>query len=165
MKIKPANGTRGQIIKSFDGEYYFRVYSSDHNFEDYALAHSDLTVVIDDLDASFYDDEFNARLDHAPQTLGLNDEISSKTAQEDRETTMESDFSEFDKAYLKAMLPENPDQFDLLAAQANFGIYRHDLWRGTGRRFAESIVKECANIALREDHDPYECILKHFGVK
>lgn len=46
------------------------MYSSDHNFEDYALAHSDLTVVIDDLDASFYDDEFNARLDHAPQTLG-----------------------------------------------------------------------------------------------
>jgi hypothetical protein len=33
------------------------------------------------------------------------------------------------------------------------------------QRFAELIVGECANIALREDHDPYECILKHFGVK
>ena len=33
------------------------------------------------------------------------------------------------------------------------------------QRFAELIVWECANIALREDHDPYECILKHFGVK
>ena len=32
-------------------------------------------------------------------------------------------------------------------------------------RFAELIVKECASIALREDHDPYECILKHFGVE
>lgn len=31
--------------------------------------------------------------------------------------------------------------------------------------FAELIVKECAEIALREDHDPHECILKHFGVK
>ena len=31
-------------------------------------------------------------------------------------------------------------------------------------KFAELIVRECANIALREDHDPYECILKHFGV-
>ncbi len=31
--------------------------------------------------------------------------------------------------------------------------------------FAELIIKECAKIALREDHDPYECILKHFGVK
>jgi len=30
--------------------------------------------------------------------------------------------------------------------------------------FAELIVKECANIALREDHDPYECILKHFDI-
>ena len=31
--------------------------------------------------------------------------------------------------------------------------------------FAELIVKECAEIALREDHDPYECIKRHFGVK
>jgi hypothetical protein len=56
---------------------------------------------------------------------------------------MNSDFPEFDKSYLKLMLPEDPDQFDLLAAKANFGIYRHDLWHGTGRRFAELIVKEC----------------------
>jgi hypothetical protein len=33
------------------------------------------------------------------------------------------------------------------------------------KRFAELIVKECASIALREDHDPYECILKHFGIE
>jgi hypothetical protein len=70
MKIKSANGTRGHLIKSFDGTYYFRIYNSDYSFEDYALAHSDLTVVIDDEDASFYDGEFSARLDHAPQTLG-----------------------------------------------------------------------------------------------
>ena len=56
---------------------------------------------------------------------------------------MNSDFPEFDKSYLKLMLPENPDQFDILAAKANFGIYRHDLWHGTGRRFAELIVREC----------------------
>jgi hypothetical protein len=31
-------------------------------------------------------------------------------------------------------------------------------------KFAELIVRECAEIALREDHDPYECILKHFGI-
>ena len=31
--------------------------------------------------------------------------------------------------------------------------------------FAELIIKECANIALREDHDPSDCILNHFGVK
>ena len=33
------------------------------------------------------------------------------------------------------------------------------------KEFSDLIVKECADIALREDHDPYECILKHFGVK
>ena len=33
------------------------------------------------------------------------------------------------------------------------------------QRFAELIVKECADIALREDHDPYECIKRHFGVE
>ena len=32
-------------------------------------------------------------------------------------------------------------------------------------KFAELIVQECADIALREEHDPYECIKKHFGVK
>jgi hypothetical protein len=31
-------------------------------------------------------------------------------------------------------------------------------------KFATLIIQECANIALREEHDPYECILKHFGV-
>ena len=29
---------------------------------------------------------------------------------------------------------------------------------------AELIIKECAEIALREDPDPSDCILKHFGV-
>ena len=33
------------------------------------------------------------------------------------------------------------------------------------QRFAELIVRECANIAMREDHDPAECIKKHFGVE
>jgi hypothetical protein len=32
-------------------------------------------------------------------------------------------------------------------------------------RFGNLIVKECAEVALREDHEPSECILNHFGVK
>lgn len=32
-------------------------------------------------------------------------------------------------------------------------------------KFAELIVQECADIAMREDHDPAECIKRHFGVK
>jgi hypothetical protein len=80
---------------------------------------------------------------------------------------MDSDFPEFDKSYLKLMLPENPDQFDLLAAKANFGIYRHDLWHGTGRRFAELIVRECAKrVDYWESRQGEHCedLLKHFGV-
>ena len=33
------------------------------------------------------------------------------------------------------------------------------------RKFAELIVRECADVALREDHEPDECILHHFGLK
>ena len=33
------------------------------------------------------------------------------------------------------------------------------------QKFAEAIVRECAAIALREDHEPSECILRHFGVR
>jgi len=32
-------------------------------------------------------------------------------------------------------------------------------------KFAQLIVRECAEIALREDHDPYECIKRHFKVE
>jgi hypothetical protein len=32
-------------------------------------------------------------------------------------------------------------------------------------KFAELIVRECAGIALREDHDPFECIMNHFGIE
>lgn len=31
--------------------------------------------------------------------------------------------------------------------------------------FAETIIRTCAEIAMREEHDPYECILKHFGLE
>ncbi len=42
----------------------------------------------------------------------------------------------------------------------NFECYRKDLYD-----FALLIVKECAEVALKEDHDPSDCILKHFGVE
>lgn len=32
-------------------------------------------------------------------------------------------------------------------------------------KFAELIVRECAEVALREEHDPSDCILGHFGLK
>jgi hypothetical protein len=69
-QVKSAKGLRGHLISMFDGSYYFRVYDKDHNFVDYAVCHSDLTVIIDDDDAALYDDEFSTRLDHSPATLG-----------------------------------------------------------------------------------------------
>lgn len=36
------------------------------------------------------------------------------------------------------------DPFKDIADRAHFNIYHSDLWRGTGRRFAEFIVEECA---------------------
>lgn len=29
----------------------------------------------------------------------------------------------------------------------------------------KSVIKECANIALDEQHEPHECILNNFGIK
>ena len=68
---KSATGAEGCLIRGHDGEYYFRVYNANHDFVDYDLMHSDLSITITDPDAFFYNDEFPARLDHAPATLGL----------------------------------------------------------------------------------------------
>lgn len=76
MKPKSADGVEGCLIRSFDGRYYFRVYDAEHNFVDYELRHSDLSVTINDPDAFFYRDEFIDRLDHAPATLGIDDTTS-----------------------------------------------------------------------------------------
>ena len=43
--------------------------------------------------------------------------------------------------------------------------YHYFVSAATMRLFAQSVAAECADIALRENHDPYECILKHFGIQ
>ncbi len=65
-----ANGVRGHLLNLAGGTMVFRVYDADHNFVDYDILHSDLTVVIEDADAYFYRDEYADILDHAPATLG-----------------------------------------------------------------------------------------------
>jgi hypothetical protein len=70
MKVTSADGIKGTIIRTFDGKYFFRVYDEDHNFIDYNLIHSDLTVTITDPDAYFYSGGGIHRLDHSPRTLG-----------------------------------------------------------------------------------------------
>jgi hypothetical protein len=73
-----------------------------------------------------------------------------------------SDFPDFDSAYYSVLLPDNPDTFDFIAAQANFSIYHNDLWRGTARRFAEYIVEECAQCCGSQADK--RAIRKRFGL-
>ena len=56
------------------------------------------------------------------------------------------------------------DQIGELATEAGWDTH-HAQFDTRIRVFAELIIKKCADIALREDHDPYECILNHFGIK
>lgn len=76
QKTSPAKGARGFLLRSVDKDgrthYFFRVYDADHSFRDYMLVHSDLEVQIIDEEATFYEaeGESEARLDHAPRTLG-----------------------------------------------------------------------------------------------
>lgn len=72
-KIKSANGISGYILKSFNNNYFFRLYNKDGTFTDYDINHSDLHVIIDDEDARFYENtNTNTNiLDHSPTTLGI----------------------------------------------------------------------------------------------
>jgi hypothetical protein len=80
-----------------------------------------------------------------------------------------SDFPEFEKAYRSVLVKDLSDQFEQLAAEANFNVYHSDIWRGTGRRFAELIVKECIRLCDEVDlagaDDCIDKIRDHFGVK
>jgi len=42
------------------------------------------------------------------------------------------------------------------------GTHNRETW---DTKFAELIIRKCSDIALREEHDPSDCILTHFGLK
>ena len=44
----------------------------------------------------------------------------------------------------------------------SFGVGHWDM--PECHKFAELLIRECADIALREDFDPSDCILKEFGI-
>lgn len=68
-----ASGKAGVLLDDFNGGYTFRIYHKGKNrFTDYALRHSDLSIVILDKDAAFYRVwNGNLLLDHSRETLGL----------------------------------------------------------------------------------------------
>lgn len=42
------------------------------------------------------------------------------------------------------------DPFKAIADRAHFNIYHSNLWRGSGRRFAEMIAEECARMCMSQ---------------
>jgi hypothetical protein len=73
-QTKSADGVRGHLLNLIDGTIVFRVYDDKHNFVDYDIHHSDLCITIDDPDAYFYRRNEQDILDHAPMTLGIQDD-------------------------------------------------------------------------------------------
>ena len=73
MTVTDADGVSGHLLWSLD-RYVFRVYDRSvepWTFKDYDLRHCDLTVTINDKDATFYEyDDGSMALDHSPITLG-----------------------------------------------------------------------------------------------
>ena len=74
-----------------------------------------------------------------------------------------SNFPEFDKAYNNVLIKDPTDKFERLAADANFNVYHSDIWRGTGRKFAEAIVRECVSCCGSQSDK--QNLLKHFGIE
>jgi len=73
MKIESADGQEGCLIWCGGNRYVFRVYTAaPDKFVDYDICHTDMRVKIIDSDAFFYTDGAEARVDHAPATLGIN---------------------------------------------------------------------------------------------
>jgi len=73
-----------------------------------------------------------------------------------------SDFPDFDQAYKTVLVKDLEDKFEQLAAEANFNIYHSDIWRGTARKFAESIVRECVSCCGSQADK--QNLLKHFEI-
>ena len=70
--VYPATGITGFLLRSMDGSFFFRVYTSNGDFTDYDVRHDDLEVTISpDALASFYQIGDEWILDHNPEVLGL----------------------------------------------------------------------------------------------
>jgi len=73
--LGPAFGKVGCLIYNGDGDYYIRFYGV-QDFIDVKIAHCDLQFQITDSDAYLYeDDKGQMWIDHAPETLGIKNEI------------------------------------------------------------------------------------------
>jgi hypothetical protein len=97
-KQKPAKGTKGIILYTFNNEYVFRVYKEDHTFIDYDILHCDLDVTIDSEDAVFYEFEDGENiLDHSFEPYNNLLEGESHNSDKGYEVGTEEGYKEFVK--------------------------------------------------------------------
>lgn len=67
---RSADGQKGFLIRTIDGELLFRVYDEDGEFIDYRITHEDLEVTITDKHAYLYRRGDSYLLDYSPDVLG-----------------------------------------------------------------------------------------------
>lgn len=71
---RPARGQRGFLLRSTDGDLFFRIYDSKdkREFRDYKINHSDLAIVIVDDYSAFYEKpcaDWDGTLDYKSRVL------------------------------------------------------------------------------------------------
>ena len=71
MKPKKIKKLKGILCRSIGGEYFFRTRNSRGIEVDYAIAHNDLQIEINDGDAYIYNHKGEMVIDHGPKTLGI----------------------------------------------------------------------------------------------
>ena len=71
---RSADGQKGFLIRTIDGELLFRTYDADGEFLDYSIAHQDLEITITDQHAYFYRRGDDYILDYSPKVLGKTNE-------------------------------------------------------------------------------------------
>lgn len=77
-KVKgKAKGLKGYFFRGYylpDGDYIPPVFKTVDGIE-YIIQHEDLTVTIEDNDATLYEVDGELYIDHSPATLGIEDEV------------------------------------------------------------------------------------------
>lgn len=73
MSIKTINAKGKEICIFYgaDGDYYVRVYESEHEYKDYSIRFTDLFATVTSEDICFYEPEDGMGwIDHSPEVYG-----------------------------------------------------------------------------------------------
>jgi hypothetical protein len=62
----------------------------------------------------------------------------------------------------------NSEKISKIAEECHFNIYNSPIWKGTGERFVEAIIRECADVANKTvigSDKVGDLIKEHFGLE